>query len=146
MSRDPLKPFDLLLIATSRQILEPCGLEKTQDLPFEVDSVKTLAWSIVKRPEINVSADFLELTIYGRKDQLYNFFREYQEGSENNETLLYLNKNDALTSGSSEWAAVKDYNEIITPLIGVAKPKNFTLKISQLDSIKIQIRLFRKED
>ena len=125
VSRDPLKPFGSITDSNFQTDFGTLWFRKTQDLPFEVDSVKTLAWSIVKRPEINVSADFLELTIYGRKDQLYNFFREYQEGSENNETLLYLNKNDALTSGSDEWAAVKDYNEIITPLIGVAKPKNF---------------------
>ena len=122
-SRNPLIPFASISDSNFQTDFGTLYFRKTADLPFEIDSVKTLAWSIVDRPEIG-TGKYLELTVYGRKDQLYTFFKEYQEGAENNEMLLYLSRNDALTSGSAEWAALKDYNEIITPLIGVAKPKN----------------------
>ena len=101
--------------------------KKTAD---EVDSVKSLAWSVVKRPEIDGSGvtDYLELTIYGRKDQLENYFKEYNDSDNNKETLVYRSRSESLSSTGQEFGVVRDYNATITPLIGVAKPKNFYFK------------------
>jgi hypothetical protein len=100
---------------------------KTND---EVDSVRSIAWSLVRRPELDGSgvSDYLELTVYGRKDHLDIYFKEYNDNDTNNETLIFRTRNDALSVTGQEFGVVRDYNNTITPLIGIAKPKNFYFK------------------
>lgn len=95
----------------------------------EVSSVKSIAYSLVKRPEIDGSGqtDYMELTVYGNKNDLNIFFKEYNESVSVRQTFLYRSKEDAEAS-SNEFAAIRDYNEIITPLVGISKPKNFYFK------------------
>ena len=119
------KPFASITDSNFQTTYGTLWFRKTFVQPFEVDSVKVLSRSLVERPDISTGTSFLELTIYGRKDHLYTYFREYQDGAANNESLIYLSENEAKTPGSDEWAVIKDYNEAITPLVGVAKPKNF---------------------
>ena len=87
-------------------------------------SVKVLAYSYpVARPEID-SGNFLELTVYGDKEELHTFFREYNEGVSNYQAVLYSSKSGA-TNDTNEIGIIKDYNDVINPIIGLSKPKNF---------------------
>ena len=96
--------------------------------PAEAASVKSLAFSKVKRLEVEPTGGttFLELTLYGRKDYLDNYFTEYDAGSGSNYREVYLTENDAI-SGATPFGSIVDYNETITPVIGTAKPSNFSL-------------------
>jgi hypothetical protein len=96
--------------------------------PSVVNSVKSLAFSKVNRIEVNSSTGvtFLELTITGRKDLLDSYFLEYDTSVGSNYREVYLTENDAI-NGSTPFGTVIDYNETITPVIGIAKPSNFTL-------------------
>jgi len=97
---------------------------KTEDT---VDSFRSIAWSIVKRPEIDGTGtnDYLELTVYGRKDQLDAYLKEYNENDNLKETKIFRDRNQAISPTGQEFGIVRDYNNSFTPLVGVAKPKNF---------------------
>ena len=87
-----------------------------------VSSVRTLAASTITRPEIGPGL-FLELTVYGDKQDLYTYFREY------NTLRLFTNTTDASNNTiQNSLGVIRDYNNIVTPLIGVSKPKNFYFK------------------
>ena len=96
--------------------------------PAVVNSVKSLAFSKVNRVEVNTSSGvtFLELTITGRKDLLDTYFLEYDTSSGSKYREVYLSENDAI-NGNTAFGTVIDYNETITPVIGLAKPSNITL-------------------
>lgn len=96
--------------------------------PSVVNSVKSLAFSKVNRIEVNTSSGvtFLELTITGRKDYLDSYFLEYDTSSGSKYREIYLSENDAI-NGNTPFGTIIDYNETITPVIGLAKPSNFTL-------------------
>ena len=51
---------------------------------------------------------------------------EYDTSAGSNYREVYLTENDAI-NGSTPFGTVIDYNETITPVIGLAKPSNFTL-------------------
>lgn len=92
-----------------------------------VSSVKVLAYSTVFRPDIASGISYLELTVYGKKEELYQFFREYDlEDIPTRRRKLFLTENDA-RNNQSPYGFIVDYNNIITPLIGVAKGKDFSL-------------------
>ena len=97
--------------------------------PSVAASVNSIAYSKVQRLEVNSSSSktYLELTLTGRKDYLDTYFLEYDTGSGSKYRELYLTKNDAVTSGSTPFGRIVDYNETITPVIGTSKPSNFTL-------------------
>ena len=118
---------DTTFAATDGSGIGLLWFKKTAD---EVDSVKSLSWSIVKRPELDGTggADYLELTVYGRKDHLDLYFKEFNDSDSTKETKLFRTKNAALSSTGQEFGVIRDYNEIVTPLIGIAKPKNFYFK------------------
>jgi len=96
--------------------------------PSVVNTVKSLAYSKVNRIEVNSSTGvtFLELTITARKDILDTYFLEYDTSSGSKYREIYLSENDAIT-GNNPLGTIVDYNETITPVIGLAKPSNFTL-------------------
>lgn len=89
----------------------------------ETSSVKTTSFSIVERPEIG-TGEYLELTLFGNKLDLYNSFREYDENSASKESVLYLSEAGA-ENGNGQFGVIRDYNSIFTPIIGISKPKNF---------------------
>ncbi|MAH08680.1 MAG: hypothetical protein CL961_03330 [Euryarchaeota archaeon] len=84
--------------------------------------------SIVRRPEVNPgsTAYFIEATLLGDKSALDNYLVEYDDGESDFRRYTYLSESDMKT-GSNEHGFIVDYNETITPVVGVAKPKNFRL-------------------
>ena len=96
--------------------------------PSVVNSVKSLSFSKVNRIEVNSSSGvtFLELTITARKDILDTYFLEYDESSGSRYREIYLTETEAINGGNA-LGTIVDYNETITPVIGLAKPSNFTL-------------------
>ena len=101
----------------------------TTGTPSVVNTVSVISYAKVPRIEINSdpTVTFLEVTITAQKDFLDNFMLEYDEGDPNKIRYLYYSKSDAETSGSIPFGQIVDYNETITPVIGIAKPSNFTL-------------------
>ena len=97
--------------------------------PATVASVSTIALSVVSRLEVdsNSSNTFLELTVTGTKENLDKFFIEYDNGSTDKNRELHLTESAAKNSGATPFGTIVDYNETITPVIGIAKPSNVTL-------------------
>jgi len=106
-----------------------------------VGSIDLLAYSIVARPDIADSVDqdgnynqlFLELTIAGNKSDLQKLIKEYDESDTTKRRRFFLNQTDARQYSFQSttpqtifaYGYVVDYNPVITPVIGVAKPKDF---------------------
>ena len=101
----------------------------TDETPSVVNTVSVISFARVPRIEINSdpTVTFLEITITAQKDYLDNFMIEYDEGDANKKRYLYYTKSDAQTQGSIPSETIVDYNETITPVVGIAKPSNFTL-------------------
>jgi len=97
--------------------------------PSVVNSVQSIAYSKVGRIEVNPSSgvSYLELTITGRKDYLDKYFVDYDDGSSSRYREVFLSESSARTPGSLPFGTIVDYNETVTPIIGTAKPSNFTL-------------------
>jgi hypothetical protein len=92
-----------------------------------VKSVETISYAKVTRPEVgDVNAQFLQLTVAGRKDYLETIFIEYDDNVSTRRRLLYKTESDAQQE-INEIGFIVDYDQTITPLVGVAKPKDFTL-------------------
>lgn len=92
-----------------------------------VKSVKVISYAKVTRPEIgDVNAQYLQLTVLGRKDYLDNLFLEYDDNVTTRRRFLYNSLSEAQQE-INELGYIIDYNQTITPLIGVAKPKDFSL-------------------
>ncbi|AOV58592.1 virulence-associated structural protein [Synechococcus phage S-CAM3] len=92
-----------------------------------IKSVETISFAKVNRPEIgDVTSQFLQLTVAGRKDYLDNLFIEYDDNVSIRRRLLYKSEADAQQE-INEIGHISDYDQSITPLIGVAKPKDFSL-------------------
>jgi hypothetical protein len=92
-----------------------------------VKSVETISFAKVTRPEIgDLTSQFLQLTLAGRKDYLDNLFIEYDDNVSIRRRLLYNSEADAQQQ-INEIGYISDYDQSITPLIGVAKPKDFAL-------------------
>jgi hypothetical protein len=94
--------------------------------PSTIDTVKPIAYSIVNRPDLASDIALLELTVYGKKDLLSLFLKEYDEQSASKLRDVFLNQSDAFAN-QNKFGTIVDYSEIITPVIGLAKPKNFSL-------------------
>jgi hypothetical protein len=106
-----------------------------------VGSVELLSYAIVARPDIADSVDengeynqlFLELTIAGNKSDLQLLIKEYDESDTTKRRRFFLTESEArqysfqTTTPQTIFAYgyVVDYNPVITPVIGVAKPKDF---------------------
>jgi len=98
--------------------------------PKIVDSVKSIGLSLVSRIESNPDTDFkyLELTITGNKKNLDKLFKEYDDGDQTDlQRKIFLTKALAEGTNTIPLGHVVDYNETITPVIGMAKPSNVTL-------------------
>ena len=97
--------------------------------PATVGSVSTIGLSVVNRIEVdsNTANKFLELTVTGKKDNLDQFLLEYDTGATDNNRAIHLTENAATNTASTPFGTIVDYNETITPVIGIAKPSNVTL-------------------
>ena len=95
-------------------------------------SVKVLAYAKVVRPDLGTTP-CLQLVVYGRKDYLDNIFVEYDDNviDKNKKRYLYETENNAINEidkvENPAVGFILDYNETILPLVGVAKPKDFSL-------------------
>jgi hypothetical protein len=103
-----------------------------------VRSVSVLSYSIVKRPfDIGIDStntDYLELTVVGNKEDIYFFLKEYDDNDAAKRRKLFKTEADAKdyyfqqgTSTIFPYSEILDYNEVITPVVGVCKPKDFSL-------------------
>ncbi len=82
------------------------------------------------------SDDILELTVLGNKLDIQNLLKEYDEIDPSKRKKLFASESDAnnyyfqtsTTIGAiTPYSEIFDYNEVITPIIGVCKPKDFSL-------------------
>lgn len=91
-------------------------------------SATVIGKSIVNRPEVNPASNavYAELTIIGEKGALDNFITEYDTGETDFRRFIYLSQS-LLETSSTPYGFVVDYNDSITPIVGVSKPKNFRL-------------------
>ena len=103
---------------------------KTRGVSSSVRSIDFLSFRIVTRTDLNVALEYLELTISGEKYDVEELLKEYDDG----DTSLYglkrrkffLTETEALSDGDAYYGYIVDYSETITPIIGLAKPKNFS--------------------
>ena len=93
----------------------------------DTGSVEVLALAKVIRPELG-STPCLQLVVYGRKDYLDTILIEYDENQGTRRRDLFKTKSDADGNVLANTIGyISDYNETIIPLVGVAKPKDFSL-------------------
>ena len=93
-----------------------------------IKSVETISFAKVTRPEVgDTNAQYLQLTVAGRKDFLDDLFIEYDDNVTTRRRLLYKSEAEAQQE-INDLGFIVDYDQTITPLIGVAKPKDFTLQ------------------
>lgn len=101
-------------------------------------SVDLLSYSLVKRPfDISPNSpevDYLELTVVGDKEDLQNLFKEYDDTDlVAKRRKLFVSEDDArryyfqTVNTIFPYSEIFDYNEVITPVIGLCKPKDFSL-------------------
>ena len=98
---------------------------RTAGQPSVVDSVTPIAYSKVIKKEIDDTAQFLELTVYGPTNSLDIYLKEFEEEASSKVRLVYFSNADAFAQ-TNAIGRIIDYNEIITPVIGVTKPKNIS--------------------
>jgi hypothetical protein len=96
--------------------------------PSSVDYVDVIAHSLVNRPEVSSSSSqyFLELTVLGKKAFLDTYLKEYDDAGAGKYRYLYLTEATALAAGEDYYGWIVDYNLTITPVVGIAKPKDFS--------------------
>ncbi len=97
--------------------------------PTAIGSFKTLSFATTNKPLINASesVQFLELTVFGPKNELEQLLLEYDLSDTEQKRNIYLTEGDA-ASGGAEFGFIVDYSNTITPIIGKVKPNNFFLK------------------
>jgi len=97
--------------------------------PTAIGSFKTLSFATTNKPLINPSesVQFLELTVFGAKNEIEALLLEYDLSDNENKRRIYLTEADASAS-NNEFGHIVDYAPTITPVIGKAKPNNFFLK------------------
>ena len=120
LGTDPTQPSEIpdeFYIVTSRGTNTVSGTR-----------VEVLAKSFVLRPERDSSVDavFLELTVVGDKAVLDQYLINVDSGEADSRRYLYETE-AAMKASTGEYAVIFDYNETITPVVGLAKPKNFRL-------------------
>jgi len=97
--------------------------------PTTVDSVEVIGTSVTNRPETNdnPSQVFVEFTVLGDKGLLETFLKEYDDDANGKLRYVWTESSLAL-SGGSFYGNIIDYNETIHPVVGLAKPKNYSLE------------------
>ena len=93
-----------------------------------VESAEVISKSLVTRPEIDPSPDAVygELTVIADKALLDRFLVNVDADENDFVRYIYETEADAKAT-TNELAQIRDYSECITPVIGLAKPKNFRL-------------------
>ncbi len=108
---------------------------KTRDgsnAPTSVTPLSSLAYAKVNKPLITPSdaVFYLELTVTANKDVLESLLREQDLGDSDFRRKIFLTESDAQNDVGNDNALgyIVDYSEVITPVIGTAKPSNFVLQ------------------
>ena len=99
--------------------------------PTAVGTVKTLSFATTNKPLINPSesVQFLEVTVFGPKNELEALLLEYDLSDTEYKRKIFLTEAAAQTNNNGdEFGFIVDYSPTITPVIGKAKPNNFFLK------------------
>jgi len=114
--------------ATFSTILDDIWFIKTRtgSTPESVDFAIPISFSKVKLTTIDSTRTFLELTLLGKKTLLDLFLKEYDDSGGSKQREIFLSRSDALAN-TNKFGHIVSYNEIITPVIGIAKPKNLSL-------------------
>lgn len=120
-------PLGFLTDENFDTFLDTIWFIKTRDFNqvSTVDSVKPIAYSKVTREEFGFGSQFLELTVYGKTNFLETYFKDYDEFGSSKLRSLFLSESDAFAN-LNEYGRIIDYGEIITPVVGVAKPTNIS--------------------
>ena len=97
--------------------------------PTAIGSFKSLSFATTNKPLINSSesVQFLELTVFGPKNEIEALLLEYDLSDGDNRRKIYLTEADA-SANNNEFGFIVDYAPTITPVIGKVKPNNFFLK------------------
>ena len=97
-----------------------------------IGSLKTLSFATINRPGIdsNASQQFLELTVFGNKDEIESYMIDYDDGDPSKKRTLFITENDAKSQADPfpYYGEIVDYRNSITPVIGKVKPSNFSLQ------------------
>ena len=98
--------------------------------PTAIGSFKTLSFATTNKPLVNASTSvqFLELTVFGSKNELEQLLLEYDLSDTEFKRKIFLTEANAQTNSGDEFGFIVDYSPTITPVIGKAKPNNFFLK------------------
>lgn len=97
--------------------------------PSVVESFSLISFSKVLRKEYSTDIPLLELTVIGKKEILDNYLKEYDADSNGKLRQIFFSSTGAFTNNTQDiLGKVVDYNETITPIIGIAKPNNLTLQ------------------
>ena len=98
--------------------------------PTAIGSFKTLSFATTNKPLINQSENvqFLELTVFGPKNELEQLLLEYDLSDDEFKRKIFLTEAEAQTNSGDEFGFIVDYSDTITPVIGKSKPSNFTVK------------------
>ena len=99
---------------------------RTGSTPDTVDSATPVSFSKVKLKSIDDTRFFLELTVVGKKNILDLYLKEYDDVGGSKQREIFLSQSDAFAN-SNKFGHIVSYNEIITPVVGVTKPKNLSL-------------------
>lgn len=133
---------------TLKQAIKTVYVQVTGDVPTQTSQLPDEVWfvttrgsgtitgksasvigkAIVNRPEVNTAtaAVFAELTLLGDKSVLDDYLTEYDTGETDYRRYLYTSQS-LLESSGTPFGTIVDYNDSITPIVGVSKPKNFRL-------------------
>ena len=101
-------------------------LNRQNSIATSVDKVKVIAASKVVRKEYASDIILLELTVLGNKRLLNNYLKEYDLESTSKVRELFYTEAGAFNN-TEKLGNIVDYNETITPIIGLAKPNDFSL-------------------
>jgi len=98
--------------------------------PATFKTFKLIGFSVKYRPDILAAKRYAELTLLGNKDELIGLLKEYDEVDGALTRKIYLDTDTSNPSLDPDQVLgyVVDYSEHVTPLIGVAKPANYTFR------------------
>ena len=87
---------------------------------------EVVSFSKVQRPEIGTGT-YLEITVKGNRAELDLFLTDVDLSISNKLRKLYKSQANVEAATLAVFE-IRDYNETITPVVGVSKPKNIALK------------------
>jgi hypothetical protein len=123
----PINPSDSILGTKLWFVLSKAIT--TSSTPNTVSSATVLSYKIVTRPQIG-SGTYIEFSLLGKKSEL-SLLKEYDTDGNNYTRELLLTQPLAQSYYKAgqpiAYATVVDYNETITPIVGMCKPKDITL-------------------